>query len=247
MTVPTDPYDFTNGATADAEQVDARFAPLYAALNHALDTDNLLASFLDLLGVSSGATVRRGKSVVAGAETRSNAAYGLLGTPDRVSNVVVPTDGLVLVSFDAIWSSSAVAARAALHIAGNQVKVCDGLGAAPSPQAAISHEAAITWDTQLTTCAAGLIGCYASSAYAGVSTGQIRGAVPYASSPTGAQMEVGGTKVNLGPTSGGSMPLGGWMLVDIPAGTYDFDVRFKCASGTVTVKNRKLQVITVGF
>lgn len=32
MALPTDPYNFTNGATADAEEVDARFAALYAAL-----------------------------------------------------------------------------------------------------------------------------------------------------------------------------------------------------------------------
>lgn len=32
MTLPSDPYNFTNGNTADAEQVDARFAALYAAL-----------------------------------------------------------------------------------------------------------------------------------------------------------------------------------------------------------------------
>lgn len=44
MPAPTDPYNFTNGATADADQVDARFAPLYAALTAALDDDNV-ASF----------------------------------------------------------------------------------------------------------------------------------------------------------------------------------------------------------
>ncbi len=32
MTLPTDPYNFTNNTTADAEQVDARFAALFAAL-----------------------------------------------------------------------------------------------------------------------------------------------------------------------------------------------------------------------
>lgn len=42
--VPSDPFDFTNGATADADQVDARFAPLYAALDGALDDENV-ASF----------------------------------------------------------------------------------------------------------------------------------------------------------------------------------------------------------
>lgn len=40
MPVPSDPFNFTNGAVADAEQVDARFAPLYAALDGALDHTN---------------------------------------------------------------------------------------------------------------------------------------------------------------------------------------------------------------
>ena len=44
MPVPSDPYNFTNGTTADGDQVDARFAPLFAALNHALDDENV-ASF----------------------------------------------------------------------------------------------------------------------------------------------------------------------------------------------------------
>lgn len=33
MSLPVDPYNFTNGTTADAEQVDSRFAQLYAALS----------------------------------------------------------------------------------------------------------------------------------------------------------------------------------------------------------------------
>lgn len=33
MALPTDPYNFSNGDTADAEQVDARFAALFAALS----------------------------------------------------------------------------------------------------------------------------------------------------------------------------------------------------------------------
>lgn len=41
MPVPADPFDFVNQTVADAEQVDARFAPLYAALDGALDESNL--------------------------------------------------------------------------------------------------------------------------------------------------------------------------------------------------------------
>lgn len=43
MPVQTDPYNFSNGGVADAEQVDARFAPLYAMQNGALDDANMAA------------------------------------------------------------------------------------------------------------------------------------------------------------------------------------------------------------
>jgi hypothetical protein len=33
MPVPSDPYDFANGTTADAEQVDLRFKRVYDTLN----------------------------------------------------------------------------------------------------------------------------------------------------------------------------------------------------------------------
>ena len=44
MPVPNDPHTFADGGTADGEQVNERFDPLYAALDGALDDDNV-ASF----------------------------------------------------------------------------------------------------------------------------------------------------------------------------------------------------------
>lgn len=41
MPVPLDPFDFANDTIADAEQVDARFAPLYETLDHAIDETNM--------------------------------------------------------------------------------------------------------------------------------------------------------------------------------------------------------------
>jgi hypothetical protein len=41
MPVPTDPYNFVTDTIADADQVDARFAPLYEALDGALDESNM--------------------------------------------------------------------------------------------------------------------------------------------------------------------------------------------------------------
>lgn len=49
MTVPIDPYNFSNGTVADADQVDARFLPLYTALAGALAADNLAAALVQAL------------------------------------------------------------------------------------------------------------------------------------------------------------------------------------------------------
>lgn len=56
MPVPTDPYNFTNGTTADGEQVDARFAALYAALAGGLDASNVSAASLTEALLAAGAT-----------------------------------------------------------------------------------------------------------------------------------------------------------------------------------------------
>src|SRR4051794_35389241 len=64
-----------------------------------------------------------GKSIIATTETTTSASYTLLTTPDRVSGVVVPTDGLLCVWFQATWRESASGnAGAALHLGSTQVK-----------------------------------------------------------------------------------------------------------------------------
>lgn len=65
MPVPVDPYNFTNGTVADAEQVDARFSPLYAALNAAVDQTNLKAGALGLAEGCFSAYQSNGQTVTA--------------------------------------------------------------------------------------------------------------------------------------------------------------------------------------
>lgn len=51
-----------------------------------------------------------GASVIATEQSRSNTAYGTLTTPDQVTNVVLPTDGLIVVRAHAHIKSSVNAA-----------------------------------------------------------------------------------------------------------------------------------------
>jgi len=113
-------------------------------------------------------------------ETRANAAYGLLTTPDRVEDVVVPEDALLIVGYQAMWRESvAGAASAALFIGANQLKL--GLATAgPVVNQTATIGAATPADTYslLASSPGGLrsnqgIG---GAAYAGdVATGQILG------------------------------------------------------------------------
>lgn len=233
MTVTPDPYTFANATTADATQVNARYAPLYAALNGALDVDNILAAVKEKLGLSDASTVRRGRTVVATAQGRTNTAYGTLATPDQVSSVVMPTDGLILVWYRATWQESVDgAARAAIFVGANQLKIAGGSSAAPFVQEA-RCVGGVGIDKPLSSGPQGLTGQLSSNAtvYTGdVSTGQAIGVLD----------ESG--------TIDGTVAFGfGACAIEADPGTYTISVQFKASSGTVTVKNRKLRVLSIGF
>lgn len=77
--VPTDPFNFINGATADAEQVDARFAPLYAALAGALDDSNVASIGIGKLAAAAWATHAPSLTNVAGGANTVEQRYAKLG------------------------------------------------------------------------------------------------------------------------------------------------------------------------
>lgn len=194
------------------------------------------ASVLDKAGISSAATVRRGKSIIAAAESRSSTSYGTLTTPDQVSNVVLPTDGLLAIVYQATWQESvAGAARAAIFIGANQFKAAGHSGSPVVQEADTLAQPAAT-DRLLATHGGGLYS-QTGAAYSEVATGQ---AIGFA---TGNLVSVAG----MTPGANGQVPFGGLCLVDVPAGTYTVSIQFKASSGSVTVKNRKLWVWTIGL
>lgn len=230
MTVPSDPYNFTNGTTADADQVDARFLPLYTALNGALDVDNLLAAVKQKLGLSDASVVRRGKAIISSEEARTNTAYGLLGTPDQVTNVVVPTDGLLFVSYRAMWKESSVTdARAAIFLGANQMTTWVTASATNVVQEADLGGTINTYGALAST-PRGLVGDWSSA-----------GGIPV---PATTGQAIGVTANTTDTTDF----FGGVCVLEPDAGTYDVSVRFKTiAGGTVTVKQRRLRVWTMAF
>jgi hypothetical protein len=207
------------------------------------------------LGLSDDTVVRRGKSIIPTAETRTNTAYGLLTTPDRVQGIVLPTDGWMVVAVQATWQESVVgAARAAIFIGANQIKIAqDGTAAPVTTAAAMSSTLNPNTDTVLSSYVGGLVGAPSDGgvAYTGdVTTGQVIGQVGTIISGSGKVpiVEVGGTIYGLASSSGTiAVAAGGFCLISAAAGTYDVSVQFKASSGSVTAKNRKLSVFTIGF
>lgn len=89
----------------------------------------------EALGLDGGGEVRRGKAIIATEQSRSNAAYGTLTTPDQVS-VVLPTDGLINIAYSAmVKASMATTINMALFIGADQLKF-DNNEAAPVVQQA---------------------------------------------------------------------------------------------------------------
>jgi hypothetical protein len=179
-----------------------------------------------------------GKSIVATAETRVNTAYGLMPTPDRVQSIVLPTDGLIAVLYQATWQESvADAARAAIFIGSNQLKVPVNLASLPDVESARSGSTSTAQDYPLLTDPVGLVTPANSLPYSGdVTTGQAVGISQGGTTALSLCYDVAGSKITV-PAHGG-----GACYVFAAAGTYDVSVQFKATSGSVTVKNRKLWV-----
>ena len=211
MAEVTLPYTLVNATTADANQVQANDEALRDEINGGLDGHNLAVS--EELGLSETGVVRRGKSIVATEESRTNVAYGTLTTPDQVANVVVPTDGLLWVNFRALVKTSVGSAGSvALFIGANQAKTPAGSGA--PGVVAVSAGSQVNDYNWVYTGSATLASATGAGDATSVTTGLI------AATP---------------------------LAIEVAAGTYTVSVQYLASSGSITAKERKLWVWTMGF
>ena len=239
---PTLPTLGDPNATEDADVRNALLT-IVNAINGGLDKDNLADALLETLGVSKTGTVRRGKSIIATEESRANAAFGLMTTPDRVSGLVVPADSLVCVAYSALWKESvAGAARAAIFFGATQATLAGASALSQFTQAA-GFSANGSFFRPLFTTSFGLATVSGDATAADTASGQtLLGAAPDAADSL--SYDLNGAVFNIAANT----PQGGVAVFDkLPAGTYDFSIQFKASSGSVTVKNRKLRAWAVGF
>lgn len=247
MTVATIPNRPLGTDPRSVSAILADFDAITAVVNGNLDGDNLSALTAQSAGVNRSGQTVKGVSIIATSESRTNVAYGTLTTPDQVS-VVLPTNGLIEVWFQAQWQESVQGAgRAAIFIGANQFQVAinqQSVGdAGPAPQAAYFGAPASPNQLQpLYSFPLGLASVQNGGSIAGAdaTTGQGIGGF----GATTALTE--GTHVRTINTS--NTALGGPCYIDnLAAGTYTISVQFRSTSGSVTASNRRLRARALAF
>lgn len=189
-----------------------------------LNTD-LNTEILEKLGLNSGATARRGVSAVDGFESTASTVYTTLATPDRVTDIVVPTDGILRIGFRALWYLGAPFAVnlgfAAIFIDGVQLQKHGANGYQ-------AQEATFFGGTTAT------VFCRLHSSAEGIQT---------------TNNQLGGATIALPQAVPSTGNVGGELLVRVPAGTYTVEVKYKDVSGThgVGVQSRRLWVVGHGL
>lgn len=233
----------TIGQPNATEDPDVRnnFNLIQTEFNGNIEETNLKTAVKEKLGLTDG-IVRRGAISTATSETRTNAAYGLLTTPDRVSGITLQSNGLIFIVYQATVNANDGTAAAALFLGATQIKT---VGA--SNGADVSGTNSVTCNTGgtdrvINTCPSGLI-TVNNGGYSEITTGTLLG-IQTTGNPSGLQNNSGATNFTLSNIPGFS---GGAAMVWAAAGTYDVSVQFKSTTTAVTVKNRHLWVWTMAF
>lgn len=95
VTIPNRPIGSDARSIA---QMLANFDAVTDQVNGNVDGNNLSLGTRQALGVSDTTAVRRGSSVITASEAPTT-SWAVLATPDRVSNIVLPSAGLIKVSY----------------------------------------------------------------------------------------------------------------------------------------------------
>ena len=169
----------------------------------------------------------RGASIVATSQSTGSTSFTTLATPDQVTGIVLPTNGLIQVFYQATWQESVIGgAQAAIFLGSNQAKAALQNVASPVViPAFISGSSANVAVPLATNGPGGLASLQGTS-----------GGLAYTGDVTTGQFVAGGSF----SAAGGLM--GGPCYLFAAAGTYTVSVQFKASSGTVTVSNRRLYV-----
>jgi hypothetical protein len=192
---------------------------------------------------NSGQTVK-GVVSIAASQSVTSTTYTTLSTPDQITGIVVPANGLLEVSYTATWAESVSGAgRAAIFIDSNQITINGPAGG--FLQAAATGNATAATSGPLFTSTVGLV----STQNGGNVGGAVNPIVGGISVVTGQlYAEFGGVVAPLGPSiTGVFQSAGGACLISPAAGTHTVSVQFRASSGNVSAALRTLRVRALSF
>lgn len=183
--------------------------------------------------------VSGGTSIISTSESITSTTFSTMPTPDQVASIVLPTDGLIAVWYQARWLESvAGAARAAIFVGSNQLAIALD-NSAPELESAATNNSSGGIDQSLSTFHGGLVSQDTFGVTgADVTTGQVVGMASVLPYGHGVTYEVGSVITTV------SKPVivGGACYIFAAAGTYTISVQVKSSSGSVTMLDRKLWV-----
>lgn len=202
-------------------------------INDGAVTNNDLesSSVLDKAGINSTAVKRRGVCEVLTEETIASSSSNVLApTPDRIQNLVLPTDGLIFIVFRCLIKSNnaATVISAVPYLSSNRIAIPTD-GTYPTDMTPNTNS---TYWSILQTHSGGFsiaptINTFGDSSFDNIATGEVLGLRDAYPTP----------EVNRG----------GVLVVEAAAGTYDVSIKYTTSTNSGAVKQRKLWVWTQGF
>lgn len=229
-TIPT--AGSTLNSIADP-QIATALQTLLTWANGNIDAINLSNALAQSAGVNESGQTVKGVSNIATSQSTSSTSFTALATPDQVTGITLPTNGLIAVWYWATWQESVRgAASADIFLGANEIKsVAPGTNTAAANPAVINNSINVNY--ALSSFPGGLVSGNTATNF---------GATPYGGDATTGQT-VG---FNWAATDSTYWP-GGPCYLFAAAGTYTVSVQFKASSGSVTASNRKLWVQAVSF
>ncbi len=90
----------------------------------AITSEKLGSTLAGYLGINTTSSIRRGVSSIATNQTTTSTTYTTLSSVDEVQSVVVPTNGLLIIHFSALWKlvGATNAGKATIFVGADQIK-----------------------------------------------------------------------------------------------------------------------------
>lgn len=181
---------------------------------------------------------------ISAEQSKTSTSFVTMETADEIKEVVVPENGLLFLNYRAMWKSSeAGSGDAAIFIGSNQYKVRVDEANEPATVSAVTRSGISGFHPLVTKGTAGVLAMKpSSSSSVDVTTGQGIGSIGLGTEGPFSEIRVANTKYSGYSLSGDS----GFCIMSMAAGTYNISIKFKASSGSVTAKERLLQIGVLG-